>query len=731
MILNQINYKGIRVVLILMISLGVEASAQTNQKWSDWKEIYKDNDITVELKIYTPNPNSCQDPTNQFKFKYRVTGKYKATPSYLNWSISYYDCNNLRYYQHNSLPLWKETYEDISYGVTIKNIDQQFTGDYIDQTHYDIDESSRRRLGSGLLPLPRSETPTHIEGLDELFLGTPAKLRVEGGSLGEGAKWVWYIGECGKRKVGEGKTIEIKLPRTTKVFVRAEGENNITDCVEKAIVINQRSTVPQSIIGNANICNGDNTKLSVQGGSLGLDAQWVWYERECGGTQIGVGKTISVQPRRNTEYFVRAEGKLNTTACMQIGITVNSPVSPPTTIRVEGSKAICRGETVQLNAITSGDETSINWYSGSCGGRFVGSGNSVQVQPQSTTTYYARGEGVCNKTICASQMISVSERSSLPAKIIIDEEEKGKVLKITSGHLAPGAQWKWYRDECGKGLKVGTGSSILIKESRKARVYYVRAKGACSSNQCRKITVPALKNNPRSFQNFNLLHYGFNLGMEYNSIEDISTYSTYDIESLYGLGLRGEVQFHPILKDFFSVGFLSSFSVGTTAYLFDGGQVSGTNYTDNYFYTHANLQIDLALGFRSVKLLARFNKEYQDNNLYRTVNGASIIDFDNTLNREHLGLGLRVKSYRASSYFDIVYLLYRNNTNSFLTFENAFRRMNDRFTGFQFSLHKSNAFTFRTNLFFPVTQQILWSSDSVVDNTTVHLSFLLSLDRFY
>jgi alpha-tubulin suppressor-like RCC1 family protein len=56
---------------------------------------------------------------------------------------------------------------------------------------------------------------------------------------------------------------------------------------------------------------------------------------------------------------------------------------------------VCPGEITTLK-ITSGNLNSATvwkWYAGSCGNTFVGSGDSIQVSPNSTTSYFVRGEG--------------------------------------------------------------------------------------------------------------------------------------------------------------------------------------------------------------------------------------------------------------------------------------------------------------------------------------------------
>ncbi len=55
-----------------------------------------------------------------------------------------------------------------------------------------------------------------------------------------------------------------------------------------------------------------------------------------------------------------------------------------------------------------GTNASWNWYSGSCGGTFEGTGTSINVTPSSTTTYYVRAEGICNTTSCVNYTVNVA-----------------------------------------------------------------------------------------------------------------------------------------------------------------------------------------------------------------------------------------------------------------------------------------------------------------------------------
>jgi hypothetical protein len=114
-----------------------------------------------------------------------------------------------------------------------------------------------------------------------------------------------------------------------------------------------------------------------------------------------VGDQISIRFIGNTGGDYRSDISIDDVSIF------NNPSTTPTTINAS-SLVICQGETVTLSAFGGIDGTDANfeWYSGSCGGTYVGSGQSIDVTPSSTTTYYVRREG-CNTTSCVNMQIDV------------------------------------------------------------------------------------------------------------------------------------------------------------------------------------------------------------------------------------------------------------------------------------------------------------------------------------
>lgn len=131
---------------------------------------------------------------------------------------------------------------------------------------------------------------------------------------------------------------------------------------------------------------------------LGVLATWVSNKITISGTPLASGTFNYSIPLTGGCGIVSAVGSL----------TVSTASVVPTAI--SGTTAICLGSSTSLNVSggTFGSGATAKWYSGSCGGTLVGSGNMISVSPTITTTYYVRYEGSCNSTSCISTTVIVN-----------------------------------------------------------------------------------------------------------------------------------------------------------------------------------------------------------------------------------------------------------------------------------------------------------------------------------
>ena len=140
-----------------------------------------------------------------------------------------------------------------------------------------------------------------------------------------------------------------------------------------------------------------------------------WYTASCGGTPIGTGNNLPVNPTATTTYFGRYEDGVPcnyNSACAQVTVTVIQNSSDPTSATASPA-TICNGQSsiLTLNGGGGGTGVAIHWYSASCGGTPIGIGDNLTVNPIATTTYYGRYEdgAPCNyNTACAEVTVTIN-----------------------------------------------------------------------------------------------------------------------------------------------------------------------------------------------------------------------------------------------------------------------------------------------------------------------------------
>jgi hypothetical protein len=135
---------------------------------------------------------------------------------------------------------------------------------------------------------------------------------------------------------------------------------------------------------------------------------------------INTGTNIPVNPTTSTTYTLSSitdnNGCIRTTG---LGggttVNVNTESTTPTIATVSGIQCPNTTTTLTASGGTAGTGSTIRWYTGPNGtGTSLGSGSSINVSPNATTTYYARREGTCNTTFDDSETVTVRNYAYAP-----------------------------------------------------------------------------------------------------------------------------------------------------------------------------------------------------------------------------------------------------------------------------------------------------------------------------
>ena len=173
------------------------------------------------------------------------------------------------------------------------------------------------------------------------------------------------------------------------------------------VTVNDTAGAPPAPTASGNPCG---PQTLTRSGSPPSGVTWYWQGLSCDErTDLGSGTTFTAT--ESGTYYIRARSDAGcwSDSCGQVAVTVN-PV-PPTPVNVSADPDhIYIGETLTLSASVSGAE--IDWYMSECGGDFVDSGDSIDVSPVETTTYYARARYAstgCVSDDCGSVTVSVAD----------------------------------------------------------------------------------------------------------------------------------------------------------------------------------------------------------------------------------------------------------------------------------------------------------------------------------
>lgn len=194
------------------------------------------------------------------------------------------------------------------------------------------------------------------------------------------------------------------------------GTNSLQLCTGASVCINRLILVftyapanqatpanqPTAILGQTSVCPGVTQTFSCASISNAATYDWTvpsgWSINSGQGTNI-----ITATPGSAGNICVSAQNLCGNSAYTCLNVNVLSNSNAPTSINAS-TNPICSGSSINLSLSGGnlGSGASWAWYSGSCGGTPIGTGNSINVTPGSTTTYFVRAEGSCNNTSCAS-----------------------------------------------------------------------------------------------------------------------------------------------------------------------------------------------------------------------------------------------------------------------------------------------------------------------------------------
>ncbi|HNW98585.1 MAG TPA: choice-of-anchor L domain-containing protein, partial [Bacteroidales bacterium] len=159
---------------------------------------------------------------------------------------------------------------------------------------------------------------------------------------------------------------------------------------------------------------------------------------------------------------------------------------------VQADQAVCSGTSLALTSSATGNLLQYTWHSGSLTGPIL-THNANYTTPAlaSAINYYLVVKDSCGNTASDNIHITISANSSIPTSATATPATicngESSSLEVVGGTLGSGADWHWYKTNCGTGA-VGTGSPLSVSPTG-TTTYYVRAEGTCNTTGCVNVTV--------------------------------------------------------------------------------------------------------------------------------------------------------------------------------------------------------------------------------------------------
>jgi uncharacterized protein (TIGR02145 family) len=533
----------------------------------------------------------------------------------------------------------------------------------------------------------------------------------------------------------------------------------------------KESIAPERINGKTNICYGEDVELSVVGGELGENSEFVWYKlTSVGEYEIGRGLTKIVTPTSKTRYGVRAENLVGEkTELITIEIKIHEKPKLPTAIL--GDKIVCEGATVRYEASgiqTYGDKW--NWY---VNGSFSGSGKSFATELYTSSSYnYTTISVRVENVYCSNdseikqevKVLAVPDQPQIRAYI----NGKDKILTVDQASAGYNSEWVWYIRKGSKPQKeIGRGKSISIKKNSGSAQYLVQNEG-----KDKERTECGVKNHTYSHTKPNIFkpkkdrsgtgyrtsnytetdaravnHWGFEFGADgYTTRDSINRTDFADSLtplSLRGYGLKIGLQYHPIINNYFTFGVRGSFT-----YLLSEFNKSSVNdpfmhHTSSelsYYSYKSRLGGEMAIGFLrdgKARFLFDYDLQYHMNNnytLYETYDGYNYTLHNNRY--ERIGAGFRFGSYggkpsKNGINFDILYTLTKLGHGRMYDFSNTdWDRLNDWYTGFELDFWAHSSVRIHVNGMFNVPNSLLGTQKIDLKQSTFNFGLIWTLDGF-
>ncbi|MBX7094411.1 MAG: T9SS type A sorting domain-containing protein [Flavobacteriales bacterium] len=221
----------------------------------------------------------------------------------------------------------------------------------------------------------------------------------------------------------------------------------------------------------ASLCGTSwDSKISVFSGSCGA-LTCIGGIDDNGPACTGLSASYSFSTVAGTAYYILVHGYSSDS---NFDLTLSCSTPDPLSAAV--SSPACTNGSISLSV--TGQVGTVDWYTGSCGGTYIGSGNPFSTVITGATTYYARNNaGSVLSSGCAS--VSVSPNAIPSAPMVTGSS----ICYGATGPVSSSSTVSWYNASSG-GTLLGTGTSYTSGSLTSTTTIYAEENvGGCLSSR--------------------------------------------------------------------------------------------------------------------------------------------------------------------------------------------------------------------------------------------------------
>ncbi|WP_281633139.1 DUF7507 domain-containing protein [Flavobacterium luteolum] len=328
-------------------------------------------------------------------------------------------------------------------------------------------------------------TAADIDAADQtICLGDVAVLTAS--STISNPEFFWYADQTSLDPLSVGAVYDPSPQTTTTYYVSVRGTNICDNAINtrKAVVVNVNRLGLDSDItaSDAVICAGSSTTLTASATGI-TNPVFRWYADQTSTTVLNTADTYTVTPATTTTYYVSVSGDgvcenaINTRKA--VVVTVNR-LGLDADITASDA-LICAGSSTTLTASATGITTPVfRWYADQTTTTALFTGDTYNVTPAATTTYYVSvsGDGVCENAINTRKAVVVTvNRLGLDADITASDAVicAGSSASLTASTNITTPVFKWYADQTTT-TALFTGDTYNVTPTT-TTTYYVSVSG--------------------------------------------------------------------------------------------------------------------------------------------------------------------------------------------------------------------------------------------------------------